>query len=100
MLEFLVQQADMSPAGRLRHVQHGLRVRGLLRRRVGEETVRLATGLGLSAVWRVSSRKARRVLLEPVDVVFESGDMDLTPRVASYSADPSERKTDGQIQNR
>jgi hypothetical protein len=43
--------------------------------------VRLATELGLSAgVAGVVEEGPRRVVLEPVDVVYESGQMDLTPR--------------------
>jgi phosphoribosylformylglycinamidine cyclo-ligase len=45
------------------------------------EVVRIATGLGLRAgVAGVVEEGPRRVLLEPIDVVFESGDMDLAPR--------------------
>jgi phosphoribosylformylglycinamidine cyclo-ligase len=47
----------------------------------GAEVVRLATELGLSAAVAGGVEEGpRRVVLEPIDVVYESGAMDLTPR--------------------
>jgi phosphoribosylformylglycinamidine cyclo-ligase len=49
----------------------------------GEDVVRIASGLGLSAnVAGGVEEGPRRVVLDGVDVVFESDDMDLTPRRA------------------
>jgi phosphoribosylformylglycinamidine cyclo-ligase len=46
----------------------------------GPEVVRLAAEAGLSAaVAGTVEDGPRRVVLEPVDVVYESGAMDLTP---------------------
>jgi phosphoribosylformylglycinamidine cyclo-ligase len=103
VLEFLVQEADMSPGAAYATFNMGCGYAVYCAAGSGEDTVRLATGLGLSAgVAGVVEEGPRRVLLEPVDVVFESGDMDLTPAGSHsmHAPDPSERKTDGQIQNR
>jgi phosphoribosylformylglycinamidine cyclo-ligase len=47
----------------------------------GPRVVRLATELGLHAqVAGAVEAGPRRVILAPADVVFESGDLDLSPR--------------------
>jgi phosphoribosylformylglycinamidine cyclo-ligase len=47
----------------------------------GAEVVRLATDLGLQADLAGAVEDGpRRVLLEPIDVVYETGDLDLAPR--------------------
>jgi len=46
----------------------------------GDDVVQIAGNLGLPAhVAGTVEKGPRRVILEPVDVVFESGAMDLTP---------------------
>ena len=50
----------------------------------GNEVVRIASGLGLSAsVAGAVEEGPRRVVLDGIGVAFESGDMDLTPRRAA-----------------
>jgi phosphoribosylformylglycinamidine cyclo-ligase len=50
----------------------------------GEYVVAAAAEVGLSATVAGSVEEGpRRVVLEEIDVVFESGDMDLTPRQAA-----------------
>jgi phosphoribosylformylglycinamidine cyclo-ligase len=50
----------------------------------GADVVGLAAGLGLEAsVAGIVEAGPRRVVLEPVDVTYETGDMDLTPRRAA-----------------
>ena len=78
MLSFLVEQADMSPAAAYTTFNMGCGFAVYCGAGCGEEVVRLASELGLSAgVAGVVEAGPRRVLLEPVGVVFESGDMDL-----------------------
>ena len=81
VLGFLVEQADMAPAAAYTTFNMGCGFAVYCRAGYGEEVVRLASGLGLSAgVAGTVEAGPRRVVLEPVDVVFESGDMDLGPR--------------------
>jgi phosphoribosylformylglycinamidine cyclo-ligase len=81
VLSFLVEQADMAPAAAYTTFNMGCGFAVYCARGAGEEVVRLATEVGLSAaVAGAVEEGPRRVLLEPVDVVYESGEMDLTPR--------------------
>ena len=81
VLEFLVDQSGMSPAEAYSTFNMGCGFAVYCAAGAGVEVVRIATRLGLSAgVAGAVEEGPRRVLLEPVDVVFESGDMDLTPR--------------------
>jgi phosphoribosylformylglycinamidine cyclo-ligase len=81
VLEFLVEQADMVPAAAYSTFNMGCGFAVYCSAGDGSEVVGLASSLGLSAgVAGAVEEGPRRVLLEPVDVVFESGDMDLTPR--------------------
>jgi phosphoribosylformylglycinamidine cyclo-ligase len=81
VLEFLVQAAGMAPASAYSTFNMGAGFAVYCAAGAGSEVVRIAAGLGLSAgVAGVVEKGPRRVLLEPVDVVFESGDMDLTPQ--------------------
>jgi phosphoribosylformylglycinamidine cyclo-ligase len=80
VLEFLVKQAGMAPTAAYSTFNMGCGFAVYCGAGAGSEVVRLASGLGLSAeVAGAVEAGPRRVLLEPVDVVFESGDMDLTP---------------------
>ena len=80
VLSFLVEQADMSPAAAYTTFNMGCGFAVYCASGCGEEVVRVASELGLSAgVAGAVEAGQRRVLLEPVDVAFESGDMDLTP---------------------
>jgi phosphoribosylformylglycinamidine cyclo-ligase len=81
VLAFLVEQAGMQPAAAYSTFNMGCGYAVYCAAGAGSEVVEIATGLGLSAgVAGAVEDGPRRVLLEPVDVVFESGDMDLTPR--------------------
>jgi phosphoribosylformylglycinamidine cyclo-ligase len=81
VLGFLVEQADMPPASAYSTFNMGCGFAVYCAAGGGSEVVRIASQLGLSAgVAGVVEAGPRRVLLEPVGVVFESGDMDLTPQ--------------------
>jgi phosphoribosylformylglycinamidine cyclo-ligase len=81
VLSFLVEQAGMSAAAAYTTFNMGCGFAVYCAAGAGEEVVRLATEAGLSAgVAGVVEEGSRRVVLEPVDVVYESGEMDLTPR--------------------
>ena len=83
VLRFLVDEADMSPSAAYSTFNMGCGFAVYCAAGAGEEVVRTAAGLGLRAgVAGTVEAGPRRVLLEPVDVVFESGDMDLAPRGA------------------
>ena len=80
VLEFLVDQAGMTPTEAYSTLNMGSGFAVYCAAGAGSEVVRIATGLGLSAGLAGAVEEGpRRVLLESVDVVFESGDMDLTP---------------------
>jgi len=81
VLEFMVKHAGMPPASAYSTFNMGCGFAVYCAAGDGSEVVRLASSLGLSAgVAGAVEEGPRRVLLEPVDVVFESGDMDLTPQ--------------------
>ncbi len=81
VLSFLVEQADMAPSAAYTTFNMGCGFAVYCAAGSGAEVVRLAGEVGLSAgVAGVVEEGPRRVLLEPVDVVYESGAMDLTPR--------------------
>ena len=81
VLEFLVAQAEMAPAAAYSTFNMGCGFAVYCAAGAGSEVVGLASALGLSAgVAGAIEEGPRRVLLEPVGVVFESGDMDLTPQ--------------------
>jgi phosphoribosylformylglycinamidine cyclo-ligase len=81
VLEFLVQASGMAPASAYSTFNMGAGFAVYCAAGAGSEVVQIASGLGLSAgVAGVVEDGPRRVLLEPVDVVFESADMDLTPQ--------------------
>jgi phosphoribosylformylglycinamidine cyclo-ligase len=80
VLGFLVSAAGMAPASAYSTFNMGCGFAVYCAAGAGSEVVRLASSLGLSAsVAGAVEEGPRRVLLEPVDVRFESGDMDLTP---------------------
>jgi phosphoribosylformylglycinamidine cyclo-ligase len=80
VLSFLVEQADMSPAAAYTTFNMGCGFAVYCAAGAGDEVVRLANSVGLSAgVAGVVEEGPRRVVLEPVDVVYESAEMDLTP---------------------
>ena len=80
VLSFLVEQADMSSAEAYTTYNMGCGFAVYCGAGCGEDVVRVAAERGLRAgVAGTVEEGPRRVLLEPVDVVFESGDMDLTP---------------------
>jgi phosphoribosylformylglycinamidine cyclo-ligase len=81
VLEFLVEQAGMSPAAAYSTFNMGCGFAVYCAPGSGEEVVRIASGLGLVAsVAGGVDEGPRRVVLDPIGVVFESGDLDLTPR--------------------
>jgi len=80
VLEFLVEQAGMSPTEAYSTFNMGCGFAVYCAAGAGAEVVRIATEAGLSAgVAGAVEAGPRRVVLEPVQVVFESDDMDLTP---------------------
>jgi phosphoribosylformylglycinamidine cyclo-ligase len=81
VLASLVAEAGMSPAEAYSTFNMGCGFAVYCAAGSGGDVVRVADGLGLHAlVAGVVEDGPRRVVLEPVDVVFESADMDLTPR--------------------
>jgi phosphoribosylformylglycinamidine cyclo-ligase len=81
VLSFLVDRAGMTPEAAYSTFNMGCGYAVYCRAGSGEEVVTLATGLGLGA--HVAGRVLdgpRRVVLEPLGVVFESEDLDLKPR--------------------
>ena len=84
VLEFLVARTDMSPAAAYSTFNMGCGFAVYCARGSGEEVVRIASGLGLAAsVAGAVEEGPRRVVLDQLGVVFESGDLDLTPRRAA-----------------
>ncbi len=84
VLTFLLERTEMSPAAAYSTFNMGCGFAVYCARGSGEEVVRTAARTGLSAaVAGTVDDGPRRVVLEPVGVVFESGDMDLTPRRAA-----------------
>jgi phosphoribosylformylglycinamidine cyclo-ligase len=84
VLEFLVQQADMAPSAAYATFNMGCGYAVYCAGGAGDEVVQIASRLGLQAgVAGVIEEGPRRVILEPVDVTFESGDMDLAPSATS-----------------
>ena len=80
VLSFLVEQADMSPAAAYTTFNMGCGFAVYCASGWARRWLRIASELGLSAgVAGFVEAGQRRVLLEPIDVAFESGDMDLTP---------------------
>jgi phosphoribosylformylglycinamidine cyclo-ligase len=81
VLSFLVEQTEMTPAAAHSTFNMGSGFAVYCAAGAGDEVVRMAGELGLVAgVAGVVEEGPRRVLLEPVDVVYESDAMDLTPR--------------------
>jgi phosphoribosylformylglycinamidine cyclo-ligase len=81
VLSFLAGQAGMSPAAAYTTFNMGCGFAVYCAAGSGADVVRLAGEVGLSAgVAGVVEEGPRQVILEPVDVVYESGQMDLTPR--------------------
>jgi phosphoribosylformylglycinamidine cyclo-ligase len=81
VLSFLVDQAGMTPAAAYTTFNMGCGFAVYCAAGAGDEVVRLATEVGVSAgVAGVVEEGPRRVVLEPVDVVYDSDAMDLTPR--------------------
>jgi phosphoribosylformylglycinamidine cyclo-ligase len=80
VLSFMVEQADMGPEAAYTTFNMGSGFAVYCAAGAGEEVVRVAADLGLVAgVAGVVEEGPRRVVLEPVDVVYESGEMDLAP---------------------
>jgi phosphoribosylformylglycinamidine cyclo-ligase len=80
VLQFLVDQATMPPASADSTFNMGCGFAVYCAAGGGSEVVRLASSLGLAAgVAGAVEDGPRRVLLEPVGVVYESADLDLTP---------------------
>jgi phosphoribosylformylglycinamidine cyclo-ligase len=80
VLSFLAEKAAMSPAAAYSTFNMGCGYAVYCGEGSGEEVVRLAADVGLSAlVGGVVEAGPRRVILSEIDVVFESDDMNLTP---------------------
>jgi phosphoribosylformylglycinamidine cyclo-ligase len=81
VLAFLVEQTGMSLAAAYSTFNMGCGFAVYCARGSGEQVVAAASELGLSATVAGGVEEGpRRVVLEEIDVVYESGDMDLTPR--------------------
>ena len=84
VLEFLVEQTGMSPASAYSTFNMGCGFAVYCAAGSGDEVVRIVARTGLSAtVAGCVEEGPRRVVLDGIGVVFESGDMDLTPRRAA-----------------
>jgi phosphoribosylformylglycinamidine cyclo-ligase len=84
VLAFLVEHTEMSPAAAYSTFNMGCGFAVYCVRGSGEKVVAAASELGLSAIVAGGVEEGpRRVVLDAIDVVFESGDMDLTPRQAA-----------------
>jgi phosphoribosylformylglycinamidine cyclo-ligase len=84
VLRFLSDHAELSPAAAYSTFNMGCGFAVYCQRGSGAEVVRIASELGLGAnVAGEVQEGPRRVVLPEVGVVFESGDMDLTPRRAA-----------------
>jgi phosphoribosylformylglycinamidine cyclo-ligase len=83
VLRFLADQAGMPPAEAYSTFNMGCGFAVYCAGCAGPQVVRIASELGLRAhVAGTVNEGPRRVVLREVDVVFESGDMDLTPQRA------------------
>ena len=81
VLEFLAERSDMSSAVAYSTFNMGCGYAVYCAAGFGEQVVAVATRLGFDAqLAGVVESGPRRVILEPNGVIFESGDMDLTPR--------------------
>lgn len=81
VLAFLADCAGLSPAAAYSTFNMGSGYAVYCRPGAGEQVVSLCAGLGLGAdLAGAVSEGPRRVVLEQLDVVYESGDLDLTPR--------------------
>jgi phosphoribosylformylglycinamidine cyclo-ligase len=84
VLAFLVERTQMSPAAAYATFNMGCGFAVYCAGGSGDEVVRLAARAGLSAtVAGTVEQGPRRVVLDQIGVVYESGDMDLTPRRAA-----------------
>jgi len=84
VLAFLVERTQMSPAAAYSTFNMGCGFAVYCAGGSGDEVVRLAARAGLSAtVAGTVEQGPRRVVLDQIGVVFESDDMDLTPRRAA-----------------
>ncbi len=81
VLAFLVERTQMSPAAAYSTFNMGCGFAVYCAGGSGDDVVRLAARAGLSAtVAGTVEQGPRRVVLDQIGVVYESGDMDLTPR--------------------
>jgi phosphoribosylformylglycinamidine cyclo-ligase len=84
VLAFLVERTQMSPAAAYSTFNMGCGFAVYCAGGSGDEAVRLAARAGFSAtVAGTVEQGPRRVVLDQIGVVYESGDMDLTPRRAA-----------------
>jgi len=80
VLQFLADQAGLAPAAAYSTFNMGCGFAAYCAAGAGEEVVRLAESAGLQALVAGQVEAGpRRVVLEPVDVVFQSEDLDLGP---------------------
>lgn len=84
VLTFLVEQTQMSSAAAYSTLNMGCGFAVYCAGGAGDEVVRIAARSGLSAsVAGAVEQGPRRVVLDEIGVVFESDDLDLTPRRAA-----------------
>ncbi len=84
VLRFLVEQSDLSPAAAYSTFNMGSGFAVYCGPGAGEQVVALAAGIGLRAdLAGAVEDGARRVVLEEIDVVYEGGELDLSPRQAA-----------------
>jgi len=80
VLRFLAEQAGMDDRAAYSTLNMGAGFAVYCAAGSGEDVVRVARGLGLSAqVAGVIEDGPRRVILEPLGVTFETGELDLGP---------------------
>jgi phosphoribosylformylglycinamidine cyclo-ligase len=81
VLRFLVEQAEMSPRAAYSTFNMGCGFAVYCAAGSGQEVIAHAAGLGLGAhVAGTVQEGPRRVVLEELGIVFDSEDLDLSPR--------------------
>lgn len=83
VLDFMVRQAEMSPTEAYSTFNMGCGFAVYCGAGYGEAVVRLANTVGLEAMVAGAVEDGPRRLILPNGVVFENGDLDLTPRHAA-----------------
>jgi phosphoribosylformylglycinamidine cyclo-ligase len=81
VLAFMAQQAEMSPPAAYSTLNMGCGFAVYCAAGSGVRVIELAAGLGLEAVLAGTVQDGpRRVVIEPLDIVYDTGALDLSPR--------------------